>query len=110
LFSCNNKIPHAKNFIPNTIIAQIIVTARTPLVAFSISNLLNNRKIKTLGNTHNVTEWVIISDSASLVRYEWRDILPEEKKNMTIPIKKGKTTPHTIPVSSLSYFSENFIF
>ena len=90
MFSCNNEIPHVKNFTAKTIIAQIIVIASIPRVARSISNLLNIRKIKIFGNTHRVIECVIIFESFSLARYEPSDISPDEKRKIIIPIIKGK--------------------
>ena len=74
LFTGNNEIPHVRNFMPNTIIAQTIVMASSPLDAHNISNRLNIRKIKMFGNTHNVIEWVMIFEFINLDRYESRDI------------------------------------
>jgi hypothetical protein len=105
LLSGNNEIPHVVNLIAKTIIAQTIVIANVPLVARNISNLLNSRKIKILGKTHRVIEWVMIFVSFSLRRYDPSDISPEEKRKITIPIIKGKSNPLTKPVINLSYFS-----
>jgi hypothetical protein len=105
LFSCNNEILHVRNFTAKTIIAQIIVMARIPLAALSISNLLQIRKTKIFGKTHKVIECVIILESLSLERYEPSEVSPDEKRKTMIPMTNGKTNPLIRPVISLSYFS-----
>jgi hypothetical protein len=79
LLSCNNEVPHAKNFTPKTITAQTIVIASTPREARSMSNRLNIRKMIIFGNTHMEIECVIISDSDIRVRYECMERCPGEK-------------------------------
>lgn len=75
-----------------------MVMASVPLVARNISNLLNIRKIKILGNTQRVIECVMISDSLIRTRYDPSDISPVEKRNITDPMINGKINPLIRPV------------
>jgi hypothetical protein len=68
------------------------------------------RKTNIFGNTHRVIECVIIFDSLSLVRNALSDISPDEKRNIIIPMTKGKMNPLISPVNNLSYFSDIVIF